>query len=216
MNTLEFGIDEAGRGPVIGPMTIAGCVLDEKSKRELKDLKVKDSKQLTKKRREFLEKEIKKRAKYIKIIKIFPKEIDGEGETRIKLNELESIASSKIINEFKERDKKIKLFIDCPSVSIKKWEDSLKIKINDFSNLEISCEHNADKNHISVSAASILAKCCREREMDKLKQEYGESIGSGYCSDTTTIKFLKKNGKRYEEKGIFRKSWITWKKIYEK
>jgi len=215
MKALEFGIDEAGRGPVIGPMVVAGCLLDEKSRRELKNLGVKDSKQLTQKRREFLEEEIKRRAEFFKVIKIFPKEIDGEGKERIKLNEIESLACSKIINNLGEHSKKINIFVDCPSVSIRKWEDSLRVQIKDFTNLGLSCEHKADQNHIVVSAASILAKCEREKEMKKLKEKYGKEIGSGYCSDSTSMKFLKKNILKYDKEGIFRKSWITWKKAYE-
>ena len=73
------------------------------------------------------------------------------------------------------------------------------------------CEHKADKNHISVSAASILAKSIREKEMLKLKEKFGKEIGSGYTSDPLTSKFLKRNIKKYNKSGIFRKTWSTWK-----
>ena len=86
------------------------------------------------------------------------------------------------------------------------------MKIKNLTNLEISCEHKADKNHISVAAASILAKSVREREMDKLKAKYGEEIGSGYTSDPATIRFLEKNAKKHKDSGIFRQTWATWKK----
>ena len=59
--------------------------------------------------------------------------------------------------------------------------------------MQIVCEHKADKNHVAVSAASVLAKSAREKEMDKLKEKYGSEIGSGYTSDPTTIDFLEKN-----------------------
>ena len=85
------------------------------------------------------------------------------------------------------------------------------MKIENLSNLEISCEHKADRNHIAVSAASILAKEEREREMDILRGKY-DGIGSGYSSDENTRKFLEKNLKKLEHKGIFRKTWKTWKK----
>ena len=82
-----------------------------------------------------------------------------------------------------------------------------------LANLEISCEHKADRNHISVSAASIIAKITREKEMALLKEKYGKEIGSGYCSDPLTTKFLEKNQKKYENEGIFRQSWNTWKNL---
>ena len=97
-----------------------------------------------------------------------------------------------------------------------KWTDTLKMKIKHLANLEISCEHKADVNHVSVSAASVLAKCERERQMDKLREEYGPEIGSGYTSDPSTCMFLEKNTEKYKDAGIFRKSWITYKNACKK
>ena len=221
---FKLGIDDAGRGPVIGPMVLAGCLIDEKTEREFKRLGIKDSKQLTQKRREFLAEKIKAKAEIFEIIIVPPIDIDGNGESRIKLNELEAIACAKIINRINKntshRDhpngRKIKVIVDCPSTSIIKWQDFLKTKIKNLSNLEIFCEHKADKNHISVSAASVLAKCVREKEMAKLKKIYGDEIGSGYTSDLLTQKFVEKFAEKHKDKGIFRKTWITWKKAYEK
>ncbi len=213
---LILGIDDAGRGPVIGPMILAGCLIDEKIERKFKTLGIKDSKQLTQKRREFLAEKIKEDAETFEVSLAFPEEIDQTNYDGINLNELEAIKTAEIINKINKGFKKIKVVVDCPSVSIEKWTDLLKIKIKNLSNLEIYCEHKADKNHVAVSAASILAKCIREKEMTKLKKIYGESIGSGYPSDPATCKFLEKNHKKYEDKGIFRKTWATWKNIVSK
>jgi len=213
---FELGIDDAGRGPVIGPMVLAGCLIDEKTEREFKKLGIKDSKQLTQKRREFLAEKIKAKAETFEIIIIPPVEIDGDINNRTKLNELEAIACAKIINKINKGYKKIKIIIDCPSTSITKWQDYLKTKIKNLSNLEISCEHKADKNHVSVSAASIIAKDIREKEMSKLKKIYGDELGSGYTSDPLTIRFLEKYAQKHQDKGIFRKTWITWKNASQK
>ena len=210
MKILNLGIDEAGRGPVIGPMVVAGCMLGEEVEKELKKLGVKDSKQLTQKRREFLEKIIKEKAESFEVLVFYPEEIDSRGEEQMNLNDLEAMACAKIINKLNKGHPKIKVIIDCPSVSISKWSDFLKTKIKDLSTLEIHCEHKADQNHVSVSAASVLAKCVREKEIGKLKEKYGEEIGSGYCSDPSTCRFLERYADKYKDEGIFRKTWSTW------
>lgn len=213
---MELGIDDAGRGPVIGPMVLAGCLIDEKTAMEFKKLGVKDSKQLTQKRREFLDEKIKEKAETFEIVIVPPEVIDGKGVNRTKLNELEAIACAEIINKINKGFKKIKIVIDCPSTNLTAWRDSVRIKIENLSNLEIFCEHKADKNHVSVSAASILAKNIREKEMALLKKKYGNKIGSGYTSDPLTQKFLEENLKRYQNHGIFRKTWSTWKNALSK
>src|SRR5207253_5468086 len=53
-----------------------------------------------------------------------------------------------------------------------------------------SCQHNADELFPVVSAASILAKVCRDRQMRTIEDEIGMHIGSGYASDADTIAFL--------------------------
>lgn len=208
---LNLGVDDAGRGPVIGPMVLAGCLLDKKTEDELKKLGVKDSKQLTQKRREFLSEIIKQKAHAFEVVIIYPNEIDSQNYEGIKLNELEAIKTAEIINKINKGDKKINLFVDCPSPNITKWTEFLRTKIKKLSNLSVSCEHKADRNHVSVSAASVLAKTIREEEVKKLKKQYGDEIGSGYPSDPATIKFLEKNALKLKEKGIFRQTWSTWK-----
>ena len=212
MSALILGIDDAGRGPVIGPMVLAGCILEEETKKGLKALGVRDSKQLTQKRREFLEKIIKEKSKGFETVVISPEDIDKKNGDGINLNHLEALAAAEIINKLNKGKEKIKVVIDCPSTSILKWTDCLKMNVENLSNLEISCEHKADRNHVAVSAASILAKCAREREMEKLKKEFGPEIGSGYTSDPRTKKFLAKNVGNHRK--IFRKSWSTWKKAH--
>jgi ribonuclease HII len=214
MKLPNLGIDDAGRGPVIGPMILAGCILDEKAEKELKQLGVRDSKTLTPKRREFLAEEIRKKAKNYKIVKVFPKEIDKTQKEGIKLNELEAIKIAEIINELNDEKTDLRVFVDCPSVSIVKWESFLKEHIKKLATLIISCEHKADKNHVSVSAASILAKSEREKEMNKIKGEYGLEVGSGYTSDPLTQKFVKEYVEKYADKGLFRKCWETYKKAF--
>ncbi len=213
MGVLKLGIDDAGRGPVIGPMILSGCLMTDDVERELKQLGVKDSKQLTQKRREFLAKSIKEKSISVSVNTTSPNEIEKANEQGTKLNEVEALKAAKIINKLNDGKNKIKIILDCPSVSIIKWRDFLKLHIDNLSNLEISCEHKADAKHACVSAASVLAKLKREEEMDKLRKKYGPEIGSGYPSDPATKKFLKKNIKKYDGEGIFRKTWKTYKLV---
>ena len=213
---LTLGIDDAGRGPIIGPMILAGCLLDKETEKKFKKIGIKDSKQLTHKRREFFAEIIRKEAQAFEIVIASASEIDEQKLKGIKLNELEAIKIAKIINKINKDGKKMKVIVDCPSPNIGKWTDYLKTKVNDLSNLEISCEHKADRNHISVSAASVLAKSMREKEMDKLRKKYGDEIGSGYTSDPMTSLFLKKHSKKYSKDKIFRKTWSTWEKMHAK
>ena len=216
MDKLVLGIDDAGRGPVIGPMVLAGCLIKESLKNELKKLGVRDSKQLTQKRREFLEKVIKEKAESFEIVVLSPEEIDRSNAEGIKLNELEALAAAKIINKLNLGKEKIRVILDCPSVSLVKWREFLMLQINNLSNLEIVCEHKADKNHISVGAASILAKTERERQMEELRKKYGDDMGSGYSSDPKTKKFLEKNISNPKSNSLFRKTWATWKNASQK
>ena len=90
MDTLILGIDDAGRGPVIGPMVLAGCLIDSEIEPELKKLGVRDSKQLTQKRREFLESKIKEKAEAFSIQVTHASEIDGRFDSGKNLNDLEA------------------------------------------------------------------------------------------------------------------------------
>jgi ribonuclease HII len=216
MGDMILGIDDAGRGPVIGPMILAGCLIDEETEKEFKKLGVKDSKELTPKRREFLANIIREKAETFEIEITYPNEIDEKLGNGTNLNVVEAIKTANIINKINKGYKRIKVIVDCPSVGIAKWADILKMKIENLSNLQIVCEHKADQNHIAVSAASILAKSTREKEMDKLREKYGDEIGSGYTSDPATIKYLEKNAQKHEDSGIFRKSWETWKVASDK
>lgn len=209
---LKLGIDDAGRGPVIGPMVLAGCLIDDETEKEFKRLGVRDSKMLTDKRREFLAEKIREMAETFEIVLAYPEEIDGQSASGIDLNKVEALKMAEVINKINKGYDKLKVIIDCPSVGIVKWLDYLKTKINNLSNLEIVCEHKADKNHIACSAASILAKSMREKEMALLHEKYGKEIGSGYCSDSVTMKFLEQHARKHENDGIFRKTWITWQK----
>ena len=130
--------------------------MDKNTESKLKKLGIKDSKQLTQKRREILSEKIKEEIETFEIVLSKPIEIDYHLNTEgTNLNNLEANMVAEIINRINKGYTKIRVVIDCPSTGIKKWNDLLKTKIKNLSNLEISCEHKADENHIAVSAASF-------------------------------------------------------------
>lgn len=216
---LKIGIDDAGRGPVLGPMILAGVLLTSRQEKLLKKHNVRDSKAVVHEERIKLAKLIKENSLASKIVKTFPEDIDKALTTGTNLNTLEAQMASKIINELnagKYKKEKVNVIVDCPSTNTRAWRNTLIKYIEHKENLIISCEHKADVNHVSVSASSILAKVTREEEVAKLKKEYNNygDIGSGYPSDTATQEFLKKHGKELKNSGLFRKTWQTWKQLF--
>lgn len=203
---LVLGIDDAGRGPVIGPMVIAGVLIESKDIVRLKAIGVKDSKLLTPEKRRFLFKEISSMAKAYSVIKISPGEVDKavDSETT-NLNWLEADKMAEVI---KQLDSDI-VYVDCPSNNIAAYTNYLEKKLKKKVNLRV--EHKADLKYEVVGAASIIAKVTRDEEIDKIKKEINKNIGSGYPSDEITQKFLKENYKRYPN--IIRKSWASYKDL---
>lgn len=191
------GIDEAGRGAVIGPMVIVGVLVESENK--LAELGVKDSKLLTPEQREKLYEEIIKVVKDYVVIKV-PAHVIDEMRKRYSLNVIEVMKMAEIINAIKPE----KVFVDCPQVSTAKFTALLKSMLKH--DAEIVAENFADAKYPVVAAASIIAKVERDREIEKLKKEFDFDFGVGYPHDEKTIDFLK----RFKElPSCVRKSWIT-------
>lgn len=203
------GIDEAGRGPVVGPLVIAAVVVDESKLSNLETLGVKDSKKLSPKKREELFKEIVRLVDDYFILEISPEEIDNREGT---MNEFEVENFIKVLNSLNLKPDV--LYIDAADVKEERFGEIIGKRLS-FSP-KIVAEHKADSKYIPVAAASILAKVTRDRAIEKLKEAYGE-IGSGYPSDPITRRFLEEY---YKKHGVFppivRKSWKTLEKIEEK
>lgn len=210
----RIGIDEAGRGPVIGPLVVAGVSLDTETAVKFKNAGVKDSKLLSIRRIYILERLIVEDSSGYKLEKISPIEIDNRFSASTNLNFLELDKMIEIANSLAGET----VVIDCPSSNTKKIKAYLTKKIP---NRELIVENYADKNHVEVSAASILAKASREREVAAIKKEWEYDFGSGYPSDPRTMKFLKiikENGFIREEKYSkhIRKTWATLKNLDDK
>ncbi|WP_457555542.1 ribonuclease HII [Candidatus Pyrohabitans sp.] len=177
-----LGIDEAGRGPVLGSLVIAGIVCMEDEIPELIKLGVRDSKTLSPARREELFAELTSCFSY-STVELTPQEIDSRHRRRESLNQMEARAMLSLIHRFSPEV----AYIDCVGRSTQKFIHMLG---------NVSCklvvEHRADRRYPIVSAASIIAKVVRDRSLEELKQEYGD-FGSGYPGDPRTVAFLKEN-----------------------
>jgi len=206
------GVDDAGRGSVIGPLVIAGVLLEEKDLPKLIDLGVKDSKVLSPRRREQLAEEIRKLALQHHFIMLSPAEIDRvveSGRKLHKLNRLEAQTMAKVIEVLKPDV----AYVDASDVLADRFKhhvaESLPFKV------QIVSEHKADATYPIVSAASIIAKVERDKAISELKRKYGE-MGSGYPTDPKTLEFLESWIKRYGSYPEFvRKSWKPAKKLKE-
>ena len=203
-----LGIDEAGRGAVVGPLVIAGAMFEENDIGKLRALGVRDSKELTKNKREFLEEKIMEIAKDFVVVRISAKKIDELREEK-NLNRIEIDHFCDIIKAMMP-DKAI---VDSPEVNTEKIKNEILGKLGDLK-VEVISENYADKKYPVVSAASILAKVVRDKSIEALENEIGEKIGKGYPSDERTINFLNKildKEKKYPD--YIRKSWITSKRL---
>jgi len=207
--TKIIGIDDAGRGPVLGPMILAGVLIEASQEQEIKAWGAKDSKLLTPKKRGEIKEKVEAEFKHhIEISE--PIEIDKSSN----LNYLEAIKTAKIINQLtKDLNENVKVIVDCPSTNIESWSNDVQQLLKKPEIISLSCEHKADFNHPVVSAASILAKEKREDEMYKLRLELKTDFGSGYPADPKTKEFIAENFEEEKFKQIIRFSWNTVKKL---
>jgi len=219
LKELRLGIDDAGRGPVIGPMILGGCLIPEETETEFKELGITDSKLLYRKKREKLAKIIKEKSIVYYTHSISPAEIDTGMGIGLNLNEVEALAASIVIKELiknisKEELKNLSIIIDCPSVNNDSWHKNV-LEYLENKDLNIRCEHKADLDHVVVAAASIIAKVTRDNEIEKLKKQIGLDFGSGYPADPKTKDFLKKHVNDFKDIHLFRESWATFQKAKE-
>jgi len=204
-----LGVDEAGRGPVIGPMVICGVLARTEAVKTLVELGVRDSKELTPHRRMELRAKVVEAAEAAYLIEVSPREIDGAVRYK-RLNRLEAEKMAEIIEKLNPDV----AYVDAPSVSPGSFQTLLQRFLK--TNVKIVAENYADKRYPIVSAASILAKTRRDEIVEGYRAVYGD-FGSGYPSDEATVKFLETY---YRTHGSFpdivRLRWETGKEILKR
>ena len=181
MGNMRCGVDEAGRGSVLGPLVVGAVYSD--SDDELVKMGVKDSKKLSPSTREHLFELIGKKYE-VEIVIISASDIDRRRK-EMSLNDIE-------LDMFIEACSKYPVsavYADCPDVNETGFSTEMSKKMG---GPEIIARHKADDIFPIVSAASIIAKVTRDRMITDIKRELGMNIGSGYPSDHFTMEFIEK------------------------
>ena len=199
------GVDEAGKGPVLGPLVVAAVAV--KNAKEIENLGIKDSKQLNAAKRKELAKLIKE--KYDYAVEVIEAETVDKYRRQNKLNELNREAFERVISKLNPNV----AYVDAADVNEDRFGKQIKKRLTNKKDTDVISMHKADAKIDVVAAASIIAKETREDEIRKLKGKIGD-FGSGYPSDERTIKFLKSF---YADNGKWptgtRKSWKTIERI---
>lgn len=174
-----LGIDEAGRGPVIGPLILAGVLCGERQLEALERLRLKDSKRTSRPRRAELAREIAARVK-IRLL-AFPPALLEEN-----LNQVELEGMARLVQGLNPQV----LYLDAPvrSVLIPRYVQELRRRTG-RPDLEVIAENGADDRYPVVSAASIVAKVYRDQAIERLRALYGD-FGWGYPLEKKTRRFL--------------------------
>lgn len=222
-----IGVDEAGKGPVLGSMFIGFSIINLPNglkemndyQEILKKLGVRDSKKLTPKKRNLIYHELKKHMD-IKYAQLTPALIDKNNAEGGKLNELEIQAIIQIL----ESEKPSLVIIDALTSRPDTFGDDILKRLS--FECKIISENKADDKYEIVGAASIIAKELREQEMEQININVGKILkkdldplsslsltGSGYPADPKTKIFLKEHYENKEFDFIFRKSWATYKTL---
>jgi len=205
------GADEAGRGPVLGPLVVACVTVKDDSK--LVENRIRDSKKLPPNRREVLAKLIKEIAIGYEVLVIPAKDIDDMRKV-MTLNEIEVNAFTKVIKKLRPEV----VYVDSADVNEKRFGRDILSGLS--FKPEMISKHKADDIYPVVGAASILAKTRRDEEVrkiaDVLEKKLNLPLGSGYPADVITQKFLRGWVEKFGTLPPHaRKSWKTAQKIMD-
>ncbi len=140
------------------------------------------SKKLSPERREALAPEIEKISKFELVV--IPAERIDLMRAEMSLNDFEAKLFAEVIEKLHPET----AYVDAVDVDEIEFKRSVRRELP--FEVEIVSQHNADELFPVVSAASILAKVRRDREMRRIEVAIGKTIGSGYASDSDTIAFL--------------------------
>lgn len=200
-----IGADEAGRGPVIGPLVVSAVRADDATLASLTSSGVRDSKALSPKRREELSGIIREMCE-VHTISVSAEDIDLQ-RAHSSLNDIERKMFADVIKMFDNVNDVI--VVDCCDVKEERFSSLLTKETGN----KILAYHKADDTYPIVSAASIVAKVERDSAVKKINdyalRRWGRGVGSGYPSDPATKTFLKMFEGGEDLPDFVRRSWKT-------
>ena len=219
LNIIFAGCDEAGRGCVIGSMVIGIFAADSDWDSQLREMGVKDSKDISPARREVLAEKLRKIGKHV-LVRISAEELTELMTKGISLNEIEAIKIADGLavlqgelalkhNEFS------KVFVDSPDPIPSKFEQRIRkyLKIKGADKIKFVCENKAENKFPCVAAASILAKVDRDSLLEEIKKKVGTNFGSGYSSDPVTAQYVREHHADPILQPFLRHRWETVKRL---
>ena len=207
------GVDEAGRGPLLGPMVIAIASISREKEELLVRMGVRDSKALTPSRRRALRALLERVLDYYAVRVVEPAEVD-EAVSKGQLNLLEARIIAELVRRAASEVELEVVYVDSPDPVSERFERLLTSLIGE--GVRVVAENGADAKYVVVGAASIIAKTERDRIVEELKRKYGD-FGSGYPSDPKTREFAERWLREHGEPPPFaRKSWSTWSALARK
>ncbi len=177
---MIIGIDEAGRGCIIGPMVICAAAINPLEEYKLKEMGVRDSKKLSPRQREGLYGKVGRMCKYT-TVKVTAEELNVLMDKH-NLNEIEAIKIAAAIDTLGIKDATV--YVDSPDNVPAKFAKRIEKYVK--TRVRIVSANKADDTYVIVGAASIIAKVTRDREIEKIKKETGIDFNSGYTSDPKT------------------------------
>ncbi|MCI4353054.1 MAG: ribonuclease HII [Thermoplasmata archaeon] len=202
MDPKVLGIDEAGRGSVLGPLVVGGFLTERSRLDELSALGVRDSKLLSPERRERLFDALQGLGERIAIL-IPPSQVDA-AVARGELNLLEARVFARLLTMTDAHE----VYVDACDVRAERF--GRRVKSLARSRARVVSAHHADRDLPIVSAASIVAKVCRDRAVGRLRRRLESDFGSGYPSDAKTQLFVKDHlSSTVERVAWLRYSWAT-------
>lgn len=206
---LIGGVDEAGRGSIIGPLVIAGISIKQDRIMDLHHLGVRDSKMLTAKARTSLFAIVSEMVDSLCIYKIDCSVID-ENVFSKGLNKLEAETMAYVIDNLKAD----MVYVDSCDTDPGRYKHYIESRLI-TSKSKLYSMHHADSLNIVVSAASIIAKFVRDGEIQEIRKTHC-NIGSGYPSDVKTMRFIRNWVSEYKCAPRFaRKSWRPLRDMLE-